>query len=89
MDVRRLVNLQLARLAWVHHSVSRSRGTAPDSVAGTVCTVLAAVIGMLEASRDGNLGSSTEPTYTDSLLALTLAADRVVRELRLIRLEWR
>jgi hypothetical protein len=90
MDTRRLLNLQLARLAWVHHSVSRSRGnTAPDSVAGTVCTVLAAVIGVLEASRDGNLGSSTEPTYTDSLLALTLAADRVVRELRLIRLEWR
>jgi hypothetical protein len=83
MDVRRLLNLQLARLGWVHHTVSRSRGAAPDPIADTVSTSLAAVIGILEASRDA--GSAVPPTYADSLLAMTLAADRVVRELLAIR----
>jgi hypothetical protein len=63
--------------------VSRSRGAAPDRIADTVSTSLAAVIGILEASRDG--GSAVLPTYPDSLLALTVAADRVVRELLSIR----
>jgi len=76
MDVRRLGNLQLARLGWVHHTLSRSRGAAPDRVAETVSMSLAAVIGILEASRDGDSAASW-PTYADSLQALTLAADRV------------
>jgi hypothetical protein len=83
MDVRRLLSLQLARLSWVHHTVSRSRGPASDRTADTVSTSLAAVIGILEASRDGD--AALPPTYADSLLAMTLAADRVVRELLSIR----
>jgi hypothetical protein len=88
MDERRLLNLQLARLAWVYQTLSRSRGPAPDRATETASTVLAAVIGILEAARDG-VGPTAPATYADSLLALTLAADRVVRELRSVRLEWR
>jgi hypothetical protein len=49
-----------------------------------VSTSLAAVIGILEASRDDD-SAAISPTFADSLQILNAAADRVVRELRSIR----
>jgi hypothetical protein len=95
MDAARLLNLQIARLAWVHHSIARARGRHSDLVADTASTAIGAVTQLLEAWRDGlpdehTLGEPSvgrdhdqvDPMLTDGLLMFSDAADRLALALR-------
>jgi hypothetical protein len=91
LDHVRLLDLQLARLAWVHHAIVRGRGPRPYPVADTVATALGAVIQLVEAWRAGRLGEHAraggqpedlEPMLADALLTFRGAAGHLARVLR-------
>jgi hypothetical protein len=94
LDRVRLLDLQLARLAWVHHAVARSRGPQSHQLADTVATVIGAVIQLIEAWRDryhGEIGEDitragpVEPPdamLADALVMVQAAADRLAGVLR-------
>jgi hypothetical protein len=94
LDRVRLLDLQLARLAWVHHAVARSRGPRSHQLADTVATVIGAVIQLVEAWRDScqrQLGEDIPPGWpaehpdamlADALVMVKLAADRLAGVLR-------
>jgi hypothetical protein len=87
----KLLDLQLARLAWVHHAIVRGRGPRPCQIADTVGTAVGAVIQLIEVWRAGRFGEHVragqrsedlEPMLGDALLMLRDAADQLARVLR-------
>jgi hypothetical protein len=94
LDQVRLLDLQLARLAWVHHAIARSRGPRSHQPADTVATVIGAVIQLVEAWRDSyhgdidegimSAGPAEQPDamLTDALVMVQVAADRLAGVLR-------
>jgi hypothetical protein len=93
LDGVRLLDLQLARLTWVHHAIVRGRGPRPYEVADTVATAVGAIIQLVEAWRDSwpGLGEHTrtgrqtehlEPILADALFMVRAAADHLARVLR-------
>jgi hypothetical protein len=89
-DGVRLLDLQLARLAWVHHSVARSREPRSHHLADTVATVLGAIIQLVEAWRrqlggdapPGRAAEQLDPMLADALVMVQVAADRLAGVLR-------
>jgi hypothetical protein len=95
VDAPRLLNLQIARLAWVHHAIARARERRSHSVVDTASTAVGAVIQLVEAWRDGLPDDHTladpsvgrhpdwiDPMLTDGLLMFSDAADRLALALR-------
>jgi hypothetical protein len=94
LDGVRLLDLQLARLAWVHHALVRGRGPRPHPVADTVATTIGAVTQLVEAWRDsghGRLGEDPrpgrhteqlDPRLADALLMVRDAAGHLAAVLR-------
>jgi hypothetical protein len=89
-DGVRLLDLQLARLAWVHHSVARSREPRSHHLADTVATVLGAIIQLVEAWRrqlsedapPGRAAEQLDPMLADALVMVQVSADRLAGVLR-------
>jgi hypothetical protein len=71
------LDLQITRLAWVHHAITRTRGPRQHPVADTVTTTLGTLVQLLE-----NWTDQPDPMLTDALLMLRGAADHVARVLR-------
>jgi hypothetical protein len=94
LDGVRLLDLQLARLGWVHHAIVRVRGPRPYQVADTVAAAVGAIIQLVETWRDrwpGHLGEHIrtgrqteylEPMLADALFMVHGAADHLARVLR-------
>ncbi|HEV8175868.1 MAG TPA: hypothetical protein VGP91_19680 [Actinoplanes sp.] len=89
-DGVRLLDLQLARLAWVHHSVARSREPRSHHLADTVATVLGAIIQLVEAWRrqlsedapPGRAAEQLDPMLADALVMVQVSADRLAGVMR-------
>ncbi|HEY6592821.1 MAG TPA: hypothetical protein VI011_01745 [Asanoa sp.] len=86
----RLLDLQLARLTWVHHAVARSREPRSHHLADTVATVLGAIIQLVEVWRrqlgedapPGRPAEQLDPMLADALVMVQAAADRLAGVLR-------
>jgi hypothetical protein len=78
-DPDRVLGLQIDRLTWVHHTITRARPERPDHALEVASTTVAAVIQLLMALDDDH---EPDPVLTDCLVALGEAADRVLRGLR-------
>jgi hypothetical protein len=94
LDAVRLLNLQIARLAWAHHAIVRARGPHSHYVADTISTAIGAIIQLIEAWLDrpdtagilddaalGRHGEHGDPILTDSLLMFGNAANQLARVL--------
>ncbi|MFI5909988.1 hypothetical protein [Dactylosporangium sp. NPDC051541] len=71
-----LDRLQAARLAWVQHTMTRSRGRRPDPVADAVVTTLGVLVELLSA------GYTPGPVADDAVQALCGAAGHLAAVLR-------
>jgi hypothetical protein len=82
-----LLDLQLARLAWVQHTMVRGRGPHPDLTVDTVARIVGAIIELVRAWRDhgaqpdggesrpGWRREPLDPMLADALLMVRDAAD--------------
>jgi hypothetical protein len=84
------LDLQIARLAWAHHMISRTGHGSSSKPHDPAATVISAVVQLLEARRDSSVGvpvragppGYVDPQVTDGLRALEEAADRIARLVR-------
>jgi hypothetical protein len=79
------LELQLARLAWVHHAVARRRGPRPHPVADTVTTSVGAIVQLVEAWRDHGDPEQPDPMLADALHLMDYAANHLAGVLRWYR----
>ena len=89
-----LLDLQLARLVWVQHTMVRGRGPHPDPTADTVARTVGAIIELVKAWRDHDSRPDTgerrpgwqreplDPMLADALLMVRDAADYLALVLR-------
>jgi hypothetical protein len=94
LDRVRLLDLQLARLAWVHHAVVRSRGPRAHQLTDSIATAVGAIIQLVEAWRDGTQArpgghdprdrpaDHPDALLADALLLIRSAADQLSAALR-------
>jgi hypothetical protein len=94
LDGVRLLDLQLARLTWVHHAIMRGCGSRPHQVADTVTTTMGAIIQLVQAWRDsphsqpgedtrrGRQTEQLDPMLADALLMVRDAAHHLAGVLR-------
>jgi hypothetical protein len=94
LDGVRLLDLQLARLTWVHHAIMRGRRSRPHQVADTVTTTIGAIIQLVQAWRDsphshpgehtrrGRQTEQLDPMLADALLMVRDAAHHLAGVLR-------
>jgi len=71
------IDLQITRLAWAHHAITRTRGPRQHPVADTVTTTLGTLVQVLE-----NWTDHPDPMLADALLMLRGAADHLAGVLR-------
>ena len=79
------LELQLARLAWVHHAVARCRGSHANPVADTVTTSVGAIVQLVEAWRVYGDPEQPDPMLADALLLMAGAANHLAGVLRWYR----